>query len=192
MSFHLWCSYKGRGQKEDSQLVGTNHHLRVVFLQRSPRCFGQVRTGARAHKMYENSVKYSQIWVITTTLCFPLSRSYLVTRNQASSVYLGDTLMYVLMCGMAWLLPVESAFHRLNTQISRCTTFKIQSTLKDVRDDMLQLMNLLEEGVKPQLLLSCLDAVGKRASRLRQTKHRYTHNLSPRSMINHTWMFMMD
>lgn len=41
-----------------------------------------------------------------------------------------------------------------------------------VRDDTLQtklglgeLVNLLEEGVKPQLLLSSLDAVGKRASR---------------------------
>lgn len=58
MSFHLWCSYKGRGEEEDAQLVGTNHHLRVVFLQCSPRCFGQVRTAAQ--KIDGNSVKYSQ------------------------------------------------------------------------------------------------------------------------------------
>lgn len=37
-------------------------------------------------------------------------------QNQASSVKSGDALMYVLMWGMAWLLPVVSAFHRLQTQ----------------------------------------------------------------------------
>lgn len=39
------CSYKGRRHIEDSQLIGSDHHLGVVLLQRSPRCLGQIGTG---------------------------------------------------------------------------------------------------------------------------------------------------
>lgn len=73
-SFHWWCSYKGGGQEEDSQLVRTNHHLRVAFLQRAPRCLGQVRTAAHAQKTEANSVKYSQIWATAASLSAPALR----------------------------------------------------------------------------------------------------------------------
>lgn len=152
VTFHV-CSYEGRGQEEHSQLVGPNHHLRVVLLQCSPGCFGQVRTGTQAQERHRSIQKDRPSRLLPVG--FPLSGSYLVTRNQASSAKSGDSLMYVLMCGMARLLPAASAFHRLNTQMRR---FQRQ------RSDMLQAGHLLEEGVKPQLPLGRLDAVGKRAS----------------------------
>lgn len=47
------CSYKGGGHVEDSQLVGANHHLGVILLQRAPRCLGQVgaETHAQTHRL---------------------------------------------------------------------------------------------------------------------------------------------
>lgn len=39
-----WGTYEGWRQVQNSQLVGTNHHLSIVFLQRPPGGFGQIGT----------------------------------------------------------------------------------------------------------------------------------------------------
>lgn len=99
-------------------------------------------------------------------------------RNQASWVKSGDTLINVLMCGIALLLPVAFACQRLrrNTKIKFALFIFVEMLnyhlLGSVSEHLntsvwgkVQVIDLLEVGVQPELFLSRLDAVGKRASR---------------------------
>ena len=67
---------------------------------------------------------------------------YLVTRNQAIRPKSGEGLIYVLMCGMAWLRPDVSADHLLVTQRHKSLIRKYKSVI----------ILISEKCSKPQIL----------------------------------------